>query len=165
MTPLRIRRECPSAAKLSQRAARFLLLSATSSGSDCGWGKTRSSSSVSIRACRTSATWSWLPISHATVLLPTPAAPHITRTSTKERIRLQTFGERSIRRIANVARRRWNSTWGYGECRGSSRATGRGRWRMAKMVERPSLRFPGSLVGTGQERNDRSDDRLVRRGA
>src|ERR1035438_1931148 len=96
MTPLRISRECPSAAKLSQSAPRFLPLSATSSDNCSGCGYTRSSSSVSIMACRTSATWSWHPTSHATVLLPTPATPHITRTSTKERIRRRRFGVRPL---------------------------------------------------------------------
>src|ERR1035441_3832605 len=50
----------------------------------------RSSSSVSIKAWRTSGIGSWRPISHATVLLPTPAAPQITRTFTAERILLST---------------------------------------------------------------------------
>ncbi len=53
----------------------------------------------------------------------------------------------------------------YGGRRGSPRAPGRGRRRMAKMVERPSRRFTGCLAGAGQEGNGRSDDRLVRRSA
>jgi SAM-dependent methyltransferase len=54
---------------------------------------------------------------------------------------------------------------GYGERRGSPRATGRGRWRMAKMVERPSRRFTrvSGWYWPKRERPIRQPSRTTRR--